>query len=63
LLLVELFHLMQHIFIAPLQPMERLLLQVSHLPVMLWLLQAVVVEDIVAMLVEVVEVVLVVLDI
>jgi hypothetical protein len=46
LLLVELFHLMQPIFIVPLQPMEHLLLQVSHLLAMLWLLQVVVVEAI-----------------
>jgi hypothetical protein len=63
LLLVELFHLMQPIFIAPLQPMERLLLQVSHLPVMLWLLQAVVVEATVEPRAVAVAVVLVALDI
>jgi hypothetical protein len=44
LLLVELFHLMQPIFIIPLQPMEHLLLQASHLLAILWLLQVVVVE-------------------
>jgi hypothetical protein len=60
---VELFHLMQLIFIVPLQPMERLLLQVSHLLAILWLLQVVVVEVIAHPNLQAVVAVLVVLDI
>jgi hypothetical protein len=63
LLLVELFHLIQPIFIVPLQPMEHLLLQVSHLLAMLWSLQAVAVVVQLALLAAVVVRVLVVLDI
>jgi hypothetical protein len=63
LLLVELFHLMQLIFIVPLQPMERLLLQASHLLAMLWLLQAVLVVEQQVLAVAAVAVVQVVLDI
>jgi hypothetical protein len=63
LLLVELFHLIQLIFIVPLQPMERLLLQVSHLLAMLWLLQAVLVVEQQVLAVAAVAVVQVVLDI